>query len=159
MIYRLIFSFIPIIGLPMIGFDIIISIFISILLIAGTLLSKNRGWIPQLQSVTLVLLYAISIFGYLNQGYNHFELILILVSMGYLFSGLFGFFLENTKPAIIFSIIFWSFEAASIAILAFQKIGIPGILVSLILFLLIAYRDYRKIILSKNKINEDQIDQ
>ncbi|MDK2952203.1 MAG: hypothetical protein PWQ77_1868 [Kosmotogales bacterium] len=159
MIYRLIFSFIPLIGLPMIGFDIIISIFISILLVAGTLLSKNRGWIPQLQSVTLVLLYAISIFGYLNQGYNHFELILILVSMGYLFSGLFGFFLENTKLAIIFSIIFWSFEAASIALLAFQKIGIPGILVSLILFLLIAYRDYRKIILSKNKINEDQIDQ
>jgi hypothetical protein len=143
----------------MIGFDIIISIFISILLIAGTLLSKNKGWIPQLQSVTLVLLYAISIFGYLNQGYNHFELILILVSMGYLFSGLFGFFLENTKFAIIFSIIFWSFEAASIALLAFQKIGIPGILVSLILFLLIAYRDYRKIILSENKINEDQEDQ
>jgi len=155
----LIFSFIPLIGLPMIGFDIIISIFISILLVAGTLLSKNRGWIPQLQSVTFVLLYAISIFGYLNKGYNHFELILILVSMGYLFSGLFGFFLENTKLAITFSIIFWSFEAASIALLAFQKIGIPGILVSLVLFLLIAYRDYRKIILGKNKINEDQIDQ
>ncbi len=159
MIYRLIFSFIPIVGLSMIGFNIVISVFVSLLLVAGTLLSKNRGWIPQLQSVTLVLLYAISIFGYLNQGYNHFELILILVSMGYLFSGLFGLFLESTKLAISFSIIFWSFEAASIAMLAFQKIGIPGILVSLVLFLLIAYRDYRKIILSKNKINEDQIDQ
>lgn len=153
MIYRLIFSFIPAIGFPIIGFNLIFSISISIIFIIGTLISRDRGWIPQLQSVTLVLLYAISIFGYLNKGYNSFELILLLISFGYFSCGLFGFFLENNKIAILFSIIFWSFEAISISILAYQKIGIPGILVSAILFTLIAYRDYRKIILKKENYN------
>ncbi len=155
MIYRLIFSFIPAIGLTIIGFNLVFSIIVSAILILGTLISRDKAWIPQLQSVTLVLLYAISIFGYLNQGYNSFELIILLITFGYLASGFFGFSLENTKKAIFFSIIFWGFESASISILAYQKIGISGILVSIILFTLIAYRDYRKIILRKESHNNN----
>lgn len=156
MIYRLIFSFIPLIGLTIIGFNFLFSILVSAILIVGTLISRDRDWIPQLQSVTLVLLYAISIFGYLNRGYNLFELILVLISIGYLACGFFGFFMNNKKRAILFSIIFWGFEASSISILAYQKIGFSGILVSTILFTLIAYRDYRKILLRKVSLNNSE---
>ncbi|OAA31366.1 hypothetical protein AT15_07670 [Kosmotoga arenicorallina S304] len=155
MLYRLIFSFIPIIVFPRLGFGIILSLIVVAMLLIGTIIGNNR-WIPQLQSLTIFLIYALPILGYFRgQDISVMSISLMLIAFGYLSLGIEGsaFSLPvksktRKKVALFASVLFAFFVAWGLSILAFDKMGNSGVFLSAFLMGLVAWRDVNRIIKS-----------
>ncbi|AKI97130.1 hypothetical protein [Kosmotoga pacifica] len=155
MLYRLVFSLLPAVLLPRLGFSTIFSIAIASVLIIGTI-SGNKEWIPQLQTLTLLLIYAIAALGYMKgQDIALLQRPLTLIAFGYLFLGTEGlsFSFDLLFPsrfskvlAILSSVMFGGFVAAGISILANAKMGFSGILISVFLMTMVVWQDVRKIL-------------
>ncbi len=122
-------------------------VIISLLLIAGTFLSKEKDWIVGLQGLTLLLIYAFAAFSYIREGgLADRQIPLLFFSMGYFFSGLEGFLLFK-KIAVIFAIIFWAFVALGLSLVSYEKMGFGGIVLSAGLIALIVTQDIRKLLI------------
>lgn len=146
MIYRIIFSILALLLLPILNYNLILAIIASGLLVAGTALSKDREWIPQLQGVTLVLFYALILFGFIrDRDTAVLSREVIIISSGYLFSGLYGFFLKRYLVSMLFSIAFWGMIATALSFAAYEKLGGNGILLSVVLIGLVAAQDIKKL--------------
>ncbi|MDI3523727.1 MULTISPECIES: hypothetical protein [unclassified Kosmotoga] len=147
MVYRIVFSILPILFMPKIGYSLGYSVFLAGLLFFGTVISKDVEWIPQLQGITLVLLYALLLLGYAKGASpSDYYMVLPLISIGYLFSGFEGLLLSKKTAAILFSALFWSAVAIGLSFIAYKKLGSPGIVMSVVLFFFIAMQDIKKIL-------------
>ncbi|MCD6159111.1 MAG: hypothetical protein J7J09_00595 [Kosmotoga sp.] len=153
MLYRLVFSVVPIILFPRFGFSISMSILVTVALLTGTLIG-NKHWIPQLQTLTIFLIFALSILGYFRgQNISSLEASLRFMAFGYLFLGIEGsafslpFGVMARKIfALIASVLFAIFVAWGLSMLAFEKMGGSGIALSIFLMGLVSWRDVHKII-------------
>lgn len=147
MLYRIIFSVLPIMFMPKIGYSFAYCAFLVGLLILGTIVSKDIEWIPQLQGTTLVLLYALVLLGYVKGASpSDYYLALLLIGIGYLFSGLEGLSLDKKRVAILFSILFWGFVASGLSLTAYEKMGFSGVVMSIVLITFVTVQDVRKIL-------------
>lgn len=147
MIYRIIFSLLSLLLLPILDYSLTISIFAAILLVGGTVLSKDREWIPQLQGVTLVLFYALVLFGFMrSREIGLLSKEIMFIAAGYFFSGLYGLYFKRYRLAMVFSITFWGLIAAALSFAAYEKLGGNGILISIVLIGFVAAQDIRKLV-------------
>ncbi|MFW6119351.1 MAG: hypothetical protein ACOC80_00390 [Petrotogales bacterium] len=155
---RYIFAIVPLLLANTLQLNLYYMLIISLLLIAGTFLSKEKDWIVGLQGLTLLLIYAFAAFSYIREGrIADRQISLLFFSIGYFFSGLEGF-LSFKKTAIIFAIIFWAFIALGLSLVSYEKMGFGGIVLSAGLIALIMTQDIRKLLMKikHNNSNNEQ---
>ncbi|MFO7882971.1 MAG: hypothetical protein R6U52_10590 [Kosmotogaceae bacterium] len=143
---RYIFAILPILLVNTLQLEFHYIVAISVLLVLGTFLSKEREWIVGLQGLTLLLIYAFAAFSYLREGgIADRQISLLFFSIGYFFSGLEGF-LSFKKIAVLFAVIFWGFIALGLSLVSYEKLGYGGIVLAAGLIVLIAVQDIRKLL-------------
>ncbi len=152
---RYIFAVIPVLLINTLQLNAYYVVLVSVVLVLGTFLSKERGWIVGLQGLTLLLIYAFATFSYLREGgIADRQTSLLLFSLGYFFSGLEGFF-SYKKISVFFAIIFWSFIALGLSFVSYGKMGYGGIVLAVGLITLIMFQDIRKLLVRINQRKSD----
>ncbi|MEA2067541.1 MAG: hypothetical protein U9O65_10730 [Thermotogota bacterium] len=154
---RYIFAVIPILLINTLQLNVYYVVLVSAILIVGTFLSKERGWIVGLQGLTLLLIYALAAFSYLRKGgIADRQTSLLLFSLGYFFSGLEGFF-SYKKISVLFAVIFWGFIALGLSFVSYEKMGYGGIVLAVGLITLIMFQDIKKLMVRIDKRKSDNI--
>ncbi|HOY25282.1 MAG TPA: hypothetical protein PLM80_03905 [Mesotoga sp.] len=147
MLYRIIFSLIPLFLMPIMGHGLLRGLLVSSVMVAGVLLGRESHRVSRIQNLTFVLFYALLIFGYLQNTsaplYGD-QIFLLAVAQGV--SGLYGLFHRRKTLSILFACGCWTLIAVSLAQVAYAKLGTKGILLAGALMVLVALQDVRRIL-------------
>jgi uncharacterized membrane protein YobD (UPF0266 family) len=147
MLYRIVFSLIPLFLMPIMGHGLLRGFIASAVMVAGVLLGRESQRVSRIQNLTFVLFYALLIFGYLqnvstlsygDQGF--------LLAMAQGISGFYGLFHRSKNLSIPFACAYWALIAVSLAQVAYARLGTKGILLAGALMVLVALQDMRRIL-------------
>ncbi len=135
MLYRIVFSLIPLFLMPIMG------------MVAGVLLGRESQRVSRIQNLTFVLFYALLIFGYLqNVSTLSYGDQVFLLAMAQGISGFYGLFHRSKNLSIPFACAYWALIAVSLAQVAYARLGTKGILLAGALMVLVALQDMRRIL-------------
>jgi uncharacterized membrane protein YobD (UPF0266 family) len=147
MLYRIIFSLIPLFLMPIMGHGLLRGLLVSSVMVTGMLLGRESQRVSRIQNLTFVLFYALLIFGYLqNTSAPSYGDQVFLLAMAQGISGFYGLFHRSKTLSILFACVYWALIAVSLAQIAYARLGTKGIVLAGALMILVALQDMRRIL-------------
>jgi len=146
MLYRVIFSLVPLVMMPFLNYSFLFSAIAASLVFMGMILGSKTVRVSKIQNLTLFLFYIVLLFGYFQDttGTMYKGEVLILAAAQAV-SGFYGFLHHKKLLASAFSLFYWTLVGVAIGRIANVRMGKGGIVLAAVLIALVAAQDLRRI--------------
>ncbi len=147
MLYRIIFSLVPLVLMPFLNYSFLFSATAAFLVFMGMILGNKTVRVSRIQNLTLFLFYVVLVFGYFQDttGTMYGGEVLILAAAQAV-SGFYGFLHHKKLLAVAFSLLYWTLVGVAIGRIANVRLGSGGIMLAAVLMILVAGQDLRRIL-------------
>lgn len=147
MLYRIIFSLVPLVLMPFLNYSFLLSAIAAFLVFTGMILGSKTVRVSKIQNLTLILFYVVLLFGFFQDttGTMYEGEVLILAAAQAL-SGFYGLFHHKKPLAVAFSLLYWTLVGVAIGRIANFRLGSGGIVLAAVLMILVAAQDLRRIL-------------
>lgn len=139
-----------------VGYGVIVSITTASMLVLGSIVGKKDTRLLQLHGLTLVLMTALTVIG----GFGTRDTVRlqnesICLTISYLLLAIHGITCDFRRLSLLFLTLFWGGVAAGLSHAANERLGLGGIVLSIVLMCGVAFQDIRKTRRSLQSIGKD----
>ncbi|PNQ06238.1 hypothetical protein KU43_00760 [Mesotoga sp. SC_NapDC2] len=153
MLYRILFSLVPLFLMPFLNYQFLDSVIAVLVILPGMILGNKTDRVARIQNLTMILFYVVLIFGYFHDTTGTIyrtEVMILVAAQGV--SGFYGLLHQKRRLAVVFSLGYWILVGVAMGRIAYFRLGNSGIVLTVVLMLLVAAQDVRRIFkpLAKN---------